>query len=130
MHAMKLQAETVISINTNKDLDEISNLKLDLQLYKLAGQERLTKIEPETQKVKLRVKSISVSQLGKSESKINKVESKTECKLRARVDTKPESKPETKAEIKAEGQNSFMPDVPTVAVKVSSVIAKAAIRPR
>lgn len=130
MHAMKLQAETVISINTNKDLDDISNLKLDLQLYKLAGQERQTKIEPETQKVKLRVKSISVSQLGKSESKINKVESKTECKLRARIDTKPESKPETKAEIKVEGQNSFKPDVPTVAVKVSSVIAKAAIRPR
>jgi hypothetical protein len=141
MHAMKLQAETVIRINTKKDLDGLSNIKLDLQLHKLTGQERTeqkeqTRIEPETKKVKLRVKSISVSQLSKPESKagtkpeskINKVESKTENKLRASIDTKSENKPETKAGIKAESQHNFMPDVPTVAVRVSSVVAKAAIR--
>jgi len=125
MQAKRLQGEMVININTKNDLDKFNNIKLDLDLYKLPGQERHRKIEPKYEQAKLVVKSISVSQLGKPKVKAG---NKPELKLEAKAKDRPESKQESKPAIKSQ----TLPPVaekPTVAVRVSSVVSKASLKP-
>lgn len=128
MQVKPLQTEMVIDINTQRDLAQISNIKLDLLLSELQRQERYAEIKPAPEKVKLRVKTVEVSKLGNRAPQ--RAEARIVNKQKINTDSSPQGRIEIKPQTRSMGMpaSNPVPNKPAVAIKINSIIAKARAR--